>query len=124
MYEMNKNSEDSDTNKKSQKVECKKYAISFSKTPSKNPVRDYSSVEKENNVSLRMPLGMRTNTKSRCIYFDKLNMSPNGMLFVDVAHFFYRAIIPYGIKDDTLSPLQMKKNVFFFLSFQPLQLFA
>ena len=54
----------------------------------KNPVRDYSSVEKDKNVNLRMPLGMRTNTKSRCIYFDKLNTSPNGMLFVDVAYSF------------------------------------
>ena len=63
-----------------------------------NPVRDFSSVEKNNNISLRMPLGMRTNTKSSCIYFDKLNTSPNGMLRVFFEHFFYRAIISNAIQ--------------------------
>ena len=66
----------------------------FQKHVQKNPFRDYSTVEKNHNVSLRMPLGMRTNTKSRCI--------PNGMLHVVVAHFFYRAIISSGIKRERI----------------------
>ena len=71
----------------------KKMSSVFQKHVQKNPVRDYSLVEKDNNVSLRMPLGMRTNTKLGCI--------PNGMLRVVFEHFFYRAIIPNGIKKGT-----------------------
>ena len=41
----------------------KKMISIFQKHVQKNPVRDYSLVEKDNNVSLRMSLGMRTNTK-------------------------------------------------------------
>ena len=66
----------------------------FQRQVQKNPVRDYSLVEKDNSVNLRMPLGMRTNSKSCCI--------PNGMLFVVVEHFFYRAIIPNGIRSRTI----------------------
>ena len=62
----------------------------FQRQVQKNPVRDYRSVEKDNSVNLRMPLGMRTNSNSCCI--------PNGMLFGVVEHFFYRAIIPNGIE--------------------------
>ena len=64
-----------------------------------NPVRDYSSVEKNHNVRLRMPLGMRTNIKLGCI--------PNGMLHVGFAHFFYRAIIPNGIQFKKTKPVQV-----------------
>ena len=44
-----------------------------------------------------MPLGMRTNTKSRCI--------PNGMLRMVFEHFFYRAIIPNGIPFKKTKPV-------------------
>ena len=64
-----------------------------------HPVRDYSSVEKNNNVSIRMPLGMRTNTKLGCI--------PNGMLRVIFIHFLYRAIIPNGIQFKKTKPSQV-----------------
>ena len=39
----------------------------FQRHVQKNPVRDYSSVEKNNSANLRMPLGMRTNSKLCCI---------------------------------------------------------
>ena len=41
----------------------KKMSNIFQKHVQKNPVRDYSLVEKGNTINLRMPLGMRTNTK-------------------------------------------------------------
>ena len=52
-------------------IQDKKTSYIFQKQVQKNPVRDYSLVEKDNNANPRMPLGdvlslskyMRTNTK-------------------------------------------------------------